>query len=533
LSVGGESENNVAPIRVLALCKTPDAIRSTITFLARRGVQITTVSTVQELLEKLSQRLVDFIFLSATFPHQKLDTIPALLHQSFGIESVAFAEKWDRRSEALISQMKMKHVIYGPLTGPSVLLKVRQLVKLAAEERAKAAAKENATDNLFEQFLSGEAPREKKAAPSTVVFKNKPATGTDNVAFRSSHAKPDEIAKLMKILTAEAAENSAEADSANAAPPDHKLFVAKGPPPKMLAYIPNATAKDRGLSVFKQDPRIQTASKKVLIESTPTEAPAKEEVQPAAKIIPFPSSHGAPLKRVPESIAQNPKVMVLWESARRAVLDVTQATEVFDTAISRIHSLALLSINAESVKGCFLLTAGKGRSFPYGAIADLQQRFLFHLFEAGQYVKDGDCEVIEIDVSNLPDGAFIDSDFSLTALSDVAELSISFLDVAPTNPEINRSAIDDFSRIQVKDIATGVPLTFDAYIYMPLNRKTLKYLKEGGVLGLKQKSKMMDDGTEHLYIKEESVPNFKEFHARAALHDVFDRRKEETKKKAS
>jgi hypothetical protein len=531
LSVGGESEN-VAPIRVLALCKTPDAIRSTITFLARRGVQITTVSTVHELLEKLSQRLVDFIFLSATFPHQKLDTIPALLSQSFGIETVAFAEKWDRRSEALISQLRMKHVIYGPLTGPSVLLKVRQLVKLAAEERAKAAAKENATDNIFDQFSPAEPTAEKKSAPSMVVFKNKPTGSSDNVAFRSSHAKPDEIAKLMKILSAEAAENSIEG-SQSATPPDHKLFVAKGKPPKVLAYVPNSSSKDRGLSVFKQDPRIQTSRKMVLKEAPAQAAAPLRAEPPTAKVIPFPTQHGSPLKRVPEAIAQNPKTMVLWESARRAVLDVTQGTEVYDTAISRIHSLALLSINSESVRGCFLLTAGKGRSFPYGAIADLQQRFLFHLFEAGQYVKDGDCEVIEIDVSNLPDGAFIDSDFSLTALSDVAELSISFLDVAPTNPEIERSAVDDFSRIQVKDIATGVPLTFDAYIYMPLNRKTLKYLKEGGVLGIKQKSKMMDEGTEHLYIKEESVSNFKEFHARASLHEVFDRRKEETKKKVS
>ncbi len=492
MSVGGESENREAPVRVLALCKTPDAIRTTITFLARRGVQITTVSTVQELLDKLSQRLVDFIFLSATFPHQKLDTIPGLLHQSFGIETVAFAEKWDRRSEALISQLRMKHVIYGPVTGPSVLLKVRQLVKLAAEERAKAAAKE------------------------------------------SAHAKPDEIASLMKILTSDSGEGPIGSEITKSAPPDYKVFVAKGKPPLMMSYIPPSSAnKDRGLAVFKQDPRIPNTHKIILAEPKAHEQPTREAEKPAAKVLPFPQQHGAPLKRVPDSIAKNPKVMVLWECARRAVLDVTQGTEVFDTAISRIHSLALLSINCEAVRGCFLLTAGKGRSFPYGAIADLQQRFLFHLFEAGQYVRDGDCEVIEIDVRNLPDGAFIDSDFSLTALSDVAELSISFLDVAPANPEIERSAVDDFSRIQVKDVATGVPLTFDAYIYMPLNRKTLKYLKEGGELGIKQKSKLIDDGTEHLYIKEDSVPSFKEFHARASLHEVFDRRKDGTKKKAS
>jgi hypothetical protein len=188
-----------------------------------------------------------------------------------------------------------------------------------------------------------------------------------------------------------------------------------------------------------------------------------------------------------------------------------------------------LSIRAATVRGSFLLAVGDGKDFPFGAIANLSQRFIGQLRGYGHDLNDADCVIVDLQNGILANSLFAASEFELVARSSFIEVGITFLDIEQKEPHIG-AAFNGHSAIKVDDVTTGVPVTFDAFLYFPLNQRTVRYLKIGSTFKLPQKEKLLASGTDSFLIKPGEIRAFREFFVRNSLQDVVAGRTKGPKK---
>lgn len=241
----------------------------------------------------------------------------------------------------------------------------------------------------------------------------------------------------------------------------------------------------------------------------------------------FSATEGAP-----GDVAKAPAMSLFWECARKALLDISSADGVYDGGMESIHSMGFLNIRTKDIKGSFLMAVGIGRDYPFGAISQLHQRLLHHLRDQGKTVEDADCTVMEIDTGVFPVELFASGDFNLTAKSDHIEIGIAYLNMEHVEPEIARSGSEPgHAVIRVQDIFADTPVTFDAYLSLPVNRKRVRYLKVGARLSDHRKERLVAGGADRLLINDTEVKAFREFYARNTIHTEMEKRKDEHLKK--
>ena len=137
-----QASDSAAPEEVqtslVILASQERTVKATATFLTRRGIQVQVVTALNDAMDLLTKKLANIVLVSCNYPHPKIEMIPSLLAQSFSVPCIAFAEETDRKTTQRLGAMKTRHIMFGPVSGPSVLMRIRQIEKEASD--AKLAA---------------------------------------------------------------------------------------------------------------------------------------------------------------------------------------------------------------------------------------------------------------------------------------------------------------------------------------------------------------------------------------------------------
>ena len=169
------------------LVKSQPAMRQTVAYLYRRGVDVAFAKSLKELIQIMTGSIKEdykfsAVYVSVNFPHQRIDTIPGLIEQSFAVPSIVFAEESDRRSMAKISAIQALNVVYGTLSGPAAFLRLQNILKkdemaasMKRQQRAAAAAAGKPLreeDEDEESLMNSEAgaENEKNADKNRMVY---------------------------------------------------------------------------------------------------------------------------------------------------------------------------------------------------------------------------------------------------------------------------------------------------------------------------------------------------------------------------
>ena len=170
------------------------SVRSTAAFLNRRGIPTKIVTNLNDAIEMLSKKQANMVLLSVNYPHPKIEMIPTLLNQSFDVESIIFAEDTDRKTTQRLSNTKARHVLFGQVSGPVVLMRVRHIEKENLDSSATPAAS-------VETETPTEKPEENSGAIK--VGGGKGDQG-ERIQVRSKRKEnPEGVANLMKSLSEE------------------------------------------------------------------------------------------------------------------------------------------------------------------------------------------------------------------------------------------------------------------------------------------------------------------------------------------
>ena len=86
------------------------------------------MNNISKAIEYISEKRPDFVLLSYDHPSPALAKLPDLIAQTFNIPCVAFVETNNNASMQKLSQLKMRHKIFGQPSGPNFQRTLRRIL---------------------------------------------------------------------------------------------------------------------------------------------------------------------------------------------------------------------------------------------------------------------------------------------------------------------------------------------------------------------------------------------------------------------
>ncbi|MES2962737.1 MAG: hypothetical protein V4760_02530, partial [Bdellovibrionota bacterium] len=114
---------------LVVIARDERSVRSAVAFLNRRGIPTKIVTNMNDAIDIFSKKQANMALLSVNYPHPKIEMLPSLLQQSFKADTILFAEDTDRKTTQRLSNTKARQVLFGPVSGPTVMMRVRQIEK--------------------------------------------------------------------------------------------------------------------------------------------------------------------------------------------------------------------------------------------------------------------------------------------------------------------------------------------------------------------------------------------------------------------
>lgn len=260
------AEEAKAASMLVVLAKREAGVRSTVHFLERRGFAAKYVSSLNEAVELFSKKEANMLLLSVNFPHPKVEMIPVLMHQSFKVETILFAEDNDRKTSNKLNNAKTKHVLFGPVSGPVVMMKIRQIDREMKGETDEASSS-NSSHVLSSKDEGGDIKvgGRKSSDDDTVVLNGK--------------AEIDRKASFDALMKSLSDENDPEAKSSEGLERSGDTYVQKGERSKMKSAGGDSEGDESGsLSERAQD--LRAALDRGLTEAPPSDGKRGRLIMP-------------------------------------------------------------------------------------------------------------------------------------------------------------------------------------------------------------------------------------------------------------
>lgn len=126
--------------KVLIIVKSKQNIIDTASFVVKREFEAALFEDAKEALVAIQQHKPKVVCVSLNVPLSKLPAYCHYIENSLNIPVIVFAEKPDRNTSTLLLKTRMKNTMFGHVTGPSMLLKLRAVIRA---QEAKLQAEKN------------------------------------------------------------------------------------------------------------------------------------------------------------------------------------------------------------------------------------------------------------------------------------------------------------------------------------------------------------------------------------------------------
>jgi hypothetical protein len=607
------------PTKLLVLARDAASVRSTVSFLNRRDIRCEMVPSLNDVVDRLSNKEANMVLLSINFPHPRIEMIPLLLSQSFGVETIVFAEKTDRKSSQMLTSSKAKHVIMGRISGPVVAMRVRKIEKdlesaLEGGENGRHGEKsddgtakdpqekddaillkgrggpsEEAMARLMKTLNdvkgspvataggdaeenSGFQPIVGSGAPSTTSglapSQDRTCLGYDSESDNAPRAQESEI-YIQKGIRGSGGESFSEQEgmlgrSAAFSPrmtnADVKDALTNGRIAKIEKPRGSYSSRRRGRrksSFYDQFYDETPARKENLPESAATpawkglDARAKDAIAEAAhdraarQTTNTPATSqagpegldkesrnddafnaGADSGRSfelgvgadPVSSTSNQELdSIIKKCSREALAKVcTLPTAEQAAALPAFRFAAILAINSPALRGYAVIGIPATRRYIGVLLAEVETEFITRLSKCGFPLERHQYHLIHIDDMALARITIARASFVWRSQGADAEIAMSFCDGPNLIPAIEPH-VGDMNRIPLRDLFSGAKVTFDVYLYFPINKKYLRYLRKGSSLTTSQADTLEQKEVTHFFLQKKDTEEYRKFFATQSL----------------
>lgn len=463
------------PIRLVILSKDASTVKSTAGFLVRRGVEVFATTVFQEAVDKLASDWTRFILLSLNYPHPKIDMVPQLLAQSFNVESLVFSELGDRKSNTRLTASKAKHIIFGTVSGPVVLMRLTQILR---------------DQNQTEDDTMSMTKSSSSAADDASI----------NVRGGTTSVKSVE---KMKRLMAELGEQSADQSATTAASKSGLaagVAIQKGNRGQLHLLVPPPTlASKSGIREAVLAGKMKPAQPR--IDASILNPPSLIEGSESLGI--------KPETEVPITTPSQQAVDLLDRSVRAALKECCGWPRDQKETLIEYRTVSVLVFHTAFFRGSILFAVGRGQFDHTEMLKSIETEFVFQIIQAGVDIGIGEIERYEITPASAAEDAFLAAITSAVSRSDKLEVGIAVMDLVPEEPEIVETA-DLMIAVKPEAIEPEAPLDFEVFLHLPLNGRYVKYVKEGYSISRGQSTRLRSRNKQTIYLTKSASSAFRQ-----------------------
>lgn len=466
-SVDSESH----PIRLVILSKDPASVKATASFLVRRGVEVFATTIFQEAVDKLASEWTRFILLSLNYPHPKIEMVPQLLVQSFNVEPLVFAEQSDRKSNSRLTASKAKHIIFGSVSGPVVLMRLTQILKEQHQAEEESASIMKSGSSSFEE-------------------------ASINVKGGFSPAKSTE--KMKHLMAALGEQTTAEVPSKSGLVAGVAIQKGNRGQLHLLVPPPNSASK-KGLRESVQNGKLKPAQPKI----------DASMIQPPSVIEGSESVGINPDTEVPINTATQQAADLLDRCIRAALKECCGWPRDQRESLIEYQTVSVLVFNTSFFRGSILFAVGRGQFDHVEMLKSIETEFVFQIIQSGVDIGIGEIERYEITPASAAEDAFLASVTCAVSRSDKLEVGIAVLDLVPEEPEIVETS-DLMIAVKPEAIEPEAQLDFEVFLHLPLNGRYVKYVKEGYSISRGQSNRLSSRNRQSIYITKSASTAFRQ-----------------------
>lgn len=465
------SELESQPIRLVILSKDSSTVKSTAAFLVRRGVEVFATTVFQEAVDKLASEWTRLILLSINYPHPKIEMVPQLLAQSFNVETLLFAETTDRKANTRLTASKAKHIIFGSVSGPVVLMRLTQILKdqNQGEEESTSIAKSSTTST---------------------------EEASINVKGTSSSAKgADKMNRLMAALS-----DSGNKEALTTSGLQAGVAIQKGNRGRLHLLVPPPTESSKkgireALSAGKVKPAQPEITAAVLHPPSTIEGSEAVGINPETEV-PLASPSQSAVELLDRCIRAALKECCGWPRDQKETL-------------IEYRTVSVLVFFTSFFRGSVLIAIGRGKFDHVEMLKSIETEFVFQVIQSGVDIGIGEIERYEITPATAAEDAFLASMTSAVSRSDILEVGIAVLDLVPEEPEMLETP-DLMIAVKPEAIEPEARLDFEVFLHLPLNGRYVKYVKEGYSISRGQSSRLSSHGKQSIYLTKSASSAFRQ-----------------------
>lgn len=527
--------NSDAKKRIVILKATPASLFSAESFLKNRSWQVTSVMELKQILALALAKKVDYVFLSVDHASPKVSLLPKLLSQAVGIPVVIFGEGLSARGNQAIRESNHPYVLNPPVSGPAIERIILRIERDLTKERDGEKAHGDPTLT------------EKSGEDSVLTFSNKSVLNNGSVAVMKGSA----LEALNSLLNGEGTErggateqdpggsgfsfnnggnNSDNGFGTSQSGQDdngHNLLNQNG------AGGANGLGQSNGSDVgggsgLGQPNRTGAGGGNGLGQSNGTDASGDNGIGGRAKSKNTPSfeqehvdkkagaKFGAGVTNKNFRSADQFSLISASEHAINELVYVPSGTQSTD---KREIILSCFRVAYADVSGHVLVAVRSHGEDHTEMMEKVREKVLSYLKTLGYDINSSYLIPMQLNNVDVEPWLMEQAEFLRSSMGDGLDISLAFIDGSPAPKDLEVSAQKDMRKISIDELRADVKLEFDLFIWMPLNKKYVRYSKKNLPVMNKQLERLKSGGVQDLHVREESQADVHRYHVQNFLND--------------
>lgn len=239
------------------------------------------------------------------------------------------------------------------------------------------------------------------------------------------------------------------------------------------------------------------------------------------KDYPFLTDNDA-VKKVPDPQKPPPEFQKKIESIIDSSVKTSDASASIER-VERAQNCICFKIDASTFRGFLVAAMGKDRRLDEELLVAINQKLVEVLQQEGGVVDDSKPMDVKIRSVNFEEWAIEKAEFLKKSIHGGNEVAMAFFPVHKTSPTFGDSVADDMLSIDIDDLASDFPVSFDIYVYLPANNKYILYTPKNSMFLSSQKGRLKAKGIDKMHAKKDSVDEIHKYHAESSLnHSIMD-----------
>ncbi len=211
------------------------------------------------------------------------------------------------------------------------------------------------------------------------------------------------------------------------------------------------------------------------------------------------------------------------ECACNAIKEIQPNAEITLDPLKAIRSAGLLMVSNKQ-KSNYVIVASETEPYPSPAVLNLKKTFLQHAQKKGIETPLSQTKMLMLQKVVVPVETFSRGEFSITARYDSTAVGLSYLELPAKEPLIQNKS-NEFTEIKIIEIAEDLPLTFDVFVFLPRNKKYLRFSPAGSEFAENRRNRLLAAGRKTVLVRTQDVPHFHEHYIWAQIRSGIETRR--------